>query len=572
VQDFIERRERTTFWLTLAVFVVFAVYRACVTPLWFDELFTLFIARLSSLDTFLRAMPVDNQPPLGDLLTHIALRLFGQGALAVRLPELLAYAAAGLVTYRIVRRRGTAVQALFGMALLLGANVNKIQAITARPYELMLLMTAIVFACWQIAAERERGRLLPLFGVALGIAGGVLTHHFAIIQIGVLLAAGEAMRLGQRRRLDWPMLVAVAVGLLPLLWTVEIMRQSRMLLGEPILHSAVFWARPGFASLKSYQVMVALPLLWIFLGFALLLWMVKDEAAGEGSGEMPAERTAGAKAQLDSSASSARLKSCPVTEPRHEWAAVIALTLLVPVQTVITAFATNYYLPRYAIGTSLGMALVFAWALPRLGRLRNVGQTVLALSTACFVVSVAVTLLIAQIRRPIWRPQLAGQAESPLLAEAPVGLPIVVANGLDYAPEWWYAPATLQPRLVYLYDVAYAEQKRDPLAELSLSEGQFYIPMSVQPYAPFLAAHPHFLLLAAGNARLLWLPERLADEGWRLQPIAGRGSDVLYRVDPPPAVGHPPPAVGHPPPAVGHPPPAVGQTLAIRSPKPLRSP
>jgi hypothetical protein len=213
---------------------------------------------------------------------------------------------------------------------------------------------------------------------------------------------------------------------------------------------------------------------------------------------------------------------------------------LIPVQIVITAFATNYYLARYAIGTSLGVALVFAWTLPRLGRLRNVGQPVLALSTACFVVSVAVTLLVAQIRRPIWRPELAGQAVSPLLDNAdnvPAGLPIVVANGLDYAPEWWYAPGTLQPRMVYLYDVAYAEQKRDPLAELSLSEGQFYIPMNEQPYAPYLAAHPHFLLLAAGNARLLWLPERLAHEGWSLQPIAMRGSDVLYRVDWPPAVG-----------------------------------
>ena len=571
VQDFVARRESVCLWVTLGVFAAFAVYRACVTPLWFDELFTLFIARLSSLDTFLRAMPVDNQPPLGDLLTHIALRLFGEGALAVRLPELLAYAAAGLVTYRIVRLRGTAIQALFAMALLEGANVNKIQAITARPYELMLLMTALVFACWQSAAERKQGRFLPLFGLALGVAGGVLTHHFAIIQIGVLLGAGEAARLWVRRKVDWAMLSAIAVGLLPLVWTVQIMRESRMLLGEPILHSAVFWARPGFASLKSYQMMAALPLLWIFLGVALLLW----SAAGELAAAMPVEDYAGAKAQPDLSASSARLKSCPDTSclskeihrqevkscpdtsclpeeiPQYEWAAAIALALLVPVQIVITAVATNYYLPRYAIGTALGVAVVLAWALPRLSKLRSIGEPVLALSTVCFVGSVAVTLLVAQIRRPVWRPQLALQAESPLLADAPAGLPIVVANGLDYAPEWWYAPAALQQRMVYLYDVAYAEQKRDPLAELSLSEGQFYIPMNVQPYAAYLAAHPHFLLLAAGNARLLWLPERLASEGWRLQTVATRGSDVLYRVDRQPA---------------------VGQTLAIRSQRLLRSP
>jgi hypothetical protein len=201
------------------------------------------------------------------------------------------------------------------------------------------------------------------------------------------------------------------------------------------------------------------------------------------------------------------------------------------VQIIVTALATNYYLPRYAIGTSLGLALLCAWGLARLGRMRFPAQPVLALSTVCFVISVAVTLLIAQVRRPVWRPQLARQAESPLLTAAPADLPIVLANGLDYAPEWWYAPAPLQARMVYLYDVAYAESQRDALPELSLSEGQFYIPMSVQAYAPFLAAHPHFLLLAAGNSRLLWLPGRLAHEGWSLQPIGRRGSDVLYRVD-----------------------------------------
>jgi 4-amino-4-deoxy-L-arabinose transferase-like glycosyltransferase len=325
VQDFIERRERTTFWLTLAVFVVFAFYRACVTPLWFDELFTLFIARLSSLETFLRAMPVDNQPPLGDLLTHAALRLFGDGALAVRLPELLAYAAAGWVTYRIVRLRGTAVQALFAMALLLGANVNKIQAITARPYELMLLMTALVFTCWQWAAEREGGRFLPIFGLALGVAGAVLTHHFAIIQVGVLLGAGEAARLWARRRVDWAILCAIALGMLPLTWTMEIMRQSRMLLGEPILHSAIFWARPGVASLKSYQVMVALPLLCLTAAFSTV-WILaarREAQRPATSSEAISENSAGAKAPQNPTAVSAQLKSCPVR--KHEWAAACAL-------------------------------------------------------------------------------------------------------------------------------------------------------------------------------------------------------------------------------------------------------
>ena len=85
--------------------------------------------------------------------------------------------------------------------MIMGANLTMVQAFTARPYELLIAFTALTFACWQVAASRERHRLSSLCGVAAGVAGAVLSHHFAVFHVGSFLVAGEAVRTVQRRRI-----------------------------------------------------------------------------------------------------------------------------------------------------------------------------------------------------------------------------------------------------------------------------------------------------------------------------------------------------------------------------------
>ena len=240
------RHERRYLMLTLAVFALFAAYDACTIPLWFDEFFTFFISRLPSLREMLPAIPADGQPPLQYLLAHVSLRLFGETEFALRLPGMLAYISAGFLTFRIARRHGTAIQALFALALLLGAIINMEQAHTARPYGLLIAFTALAFSCWQEAALRGQNRIIPLSGVAVGVAGASLSHHFGVIQIGLFLAAGETARILQRRKLDGWMLAAIAAGMSPLVLTLALARQSHVLLGEAILHSANFWSKPSF--------------------------------------------------------------------------------------------------------------------------------------------------------------------------------------------------------------------------------------------------------------------------------------------------------------------------------------
>ena len=139
-------------------------------PLWFDELFTFFVSRLPDLDHMFRAMPADGNPPLYHLLARVSLRLLGETSFAVRLPSILAFTAAALAVYCFVRRRRGPVLALFAMLALACSGMAKYGS-EARPYALLLAFTGLTLVSWQAATEENRPRLMPLIGVALGIAG-----------------------------------------------------------------------------------------------------------------------------------------------------------------------------------------------------------------------------------------------------------------------------------------------------------------------------------------------------------------------------------------------------------------
>lgn len=119
-----------------------------------------------------------------------------------------------------------------------------------------------------------------------------------------------------------------------------------------------------------------------------------------------------------------------------------------------------------------------------------------------------------------------------LLRHTSADLPLAVANAFDYVPDWWYSPE-LRPRIIYLADPAYAVRQRDFLPELSLVAEQRFIPVPVARYSEFVRTHQHFLLLVSGLDRLLWLPSRLTNNGWRLTWIASDGAATLYRADRP---------------------------------------
>jgi hypothetical protein len=498
----ISGHERIAALLTFALFLLSWSYQAWTAPLWFDEFFTLFISRLSSFGQMLRVMPADGQPPLQYVLTHFSLEWLGQTPFVLRLPELLAYTAAGVLTWRIIRRHGNPVQALFGCSMLMGCFVGGQAAYTARPYGLLLAFCTLTFASWQSAALRRSHRALPLCGVSIGIAGAVMSHHFGVVDVGWFLVAGEAVRFNRCRRLDGWMLAAIAAGLMPLVLTLPLAHQSQLLLGEPLAHSTNLAFRPKLEDLSFYLLLFPVSLLLLVI--VLLPLPCRDGDFNGADSQSPV--------------------------PAHEWAAAVALSLILPLQIVLGVLAIGTVATRYVICASLGIALIAAWGLPRLPLSRGRIQAALCIGTLTYLLTVAVSLVSAQIHEPVWRARAGGSSASPLLRDAGGGSPVVVASAYDYLPEWWYSQGSIRQRLIYLADVAYAVKQKDFLPELSLVDDKAIVPAPVADYAAFTQHHSSFLLLCAGEPRYIWLPARLAAAGWRLDPIARSGRDVLYRV------------------------------------------
>lgn len=491
------RHERRYLFVTLAVFLLLAGYQCVITPLWFDEFLTLFIARLPSAHAMLQAIPADGQPPLQYFLTSPVLKWFGTSALALRLPELLAYVLAGLGTWHIARRHGSPVQALFAVAAVMGGIGRKL-AYTARPYELLFVFTIFAYASWQAACHSRR-RLPALCALSLSIAGGVLSHYFGIIHIGVFLLAGETVRFLRRRQFDWPMLGAITVGMLPLIFTEGLARQSSHLLRDAIRHSTNFWARPSPLDLLGYWQMIPVALV---VGALALKYVHRPQLSDP---------------QLD--------RPTPDV-PSHEWAAVAGLCALLPIQIAIAYVATGYSLPRYAVSSSLGVALFAAWGLPRIGLLGPGIHRAMGIATIAYL---AIVPLEAGVAR-FWQP--ADDAASPVLSSADRSLPIVVASAYDYLPDWWYSTPDLRRRLIYLSDADYAIGQPDFLPELSLDAERDVVPMPTADYAAFTAEQQHFFVVCTSATRLDWTCSRLAgDHRWRMTLIAARKSDGLFRVD-----------------------------------------
>ena len=62
--------------------------------------------------------------------------------------------------------------------------------------------------------------------MSLAIAGAVMSHQFGLIHVGLFLICGETVRFIKSRRLDVPIFVAIAGGLIPLIITLPLARQS----------------------------------------------------------------------------------------------------------------------------------------------------------------------------------------------------------------------------------------------------------------------------------------------------------------------------------------------------------
>jgi hypothetical protein len=207
--------------ITAAILLVWSHFKL----LWHDEVLVLWANRVPGLQQLIRIQrfyPVSLDPLLYHAVSHAAILTFGANAFAIRFPSMFGFLLMQVCLLVFVRRiagEGAGIVALAFPSL----TPALWYAIEGKPYGMMLGLIGVVMVSWQTAARRDSKRTAALVALGLGIAFVLNSHFFGVLVIAPLCAA-EGWRTLQRRKFDFPILAAIATGMLGVLFILPFLK------------------------------------------------------------------------------------------------------------------------------------------------------------------------------------------------------------------------------------------------------------------------------------------------------------------------------------------------------------
>jgi len=447
-------------------------------PMWNDELFTYFIAQAPSLSGIWSALltGADQNPFPFYVLTRWSLALFGVNEWALRLPEMIGVWVAGLCLFHIVARQTEGLYGFVAMVFLFVTGAN-FYSYEARPYGLVLGFSALAWVLWQ-QATYGGSRKLSVLGFTVSLAAAVCCHYYAVF-VFVLLGMGELVRSMARRRVDWPIWVAMMGALSPLLFLAPLIQQART-------YSQGFWARPSLQSIPDAYAALLMPTPLLVLAVLILSGIYSLTL----SRKLDPQDTV----------------SYPLV-PLHEVAVAagfVALPIIVVLSTMLTTGAFTF---RYALPAVLGVGMLVAVAMARLFQRHAVlGVVILLLSCAGF------GMLSARNLQGTTEASL-GKVYELIGREQITSLPLVVSDAHTFMMLSHYAPRELSSRLVYLADPqASMRHLGYDTVDRGIWDLRPWFGFHIEEYSRYLDAHQKFLVYVNSGrlGSLNWLLTELA--------------------------------------------------------------
>jgi hypothetical protein len=484
----LERRSLSFLAGFVALYLLGTGASALHKALWFDELATAYLTRLSSVAELRAALAngADANPIPFYLVTRLGTLLFGEGPLVLRLPEMLGVLMMCLCVYKFVARRCPLPYAWLALLFPFLSTIWH-YAYEARPYGLMMGFCGLALLCWQWATDGRRR--LGLIGLAGSLAAGV-SCHFATVFVLVGLGLGELIRSVKLRRLDKPVWLAMG-GVVPALaaflpLTLESMkhlgRVARWAMDRNAL-SSVYWTYDFLSQGTGVALLIGLVLLGVWLYGA---------RRNEGGGD----------------------SGCAAALPAHEVAAAVGLAVTPLVVVALTALLKWPYTERYAVSSVVGFALLAAFvAYGGLGRRARMAVVLALILSISFAVQQlrGIGLLFRE-------PENAAVIQALQSVARAHSAPIVVEDEFLYFQLAYQAPAGLQSRVICLHDsVAALRYVGSDPAQALLNLGS-HAPLNMQPYNEFLRSQSRFLVWRS-NKRT-WLIPKLLEDGKRLRLVA----------------------------------------------------
>jgi hypothetical protein len=302
-----------------------SLYIATRRSFWFDEIYTILIARLGSYASIWQALAngSDVLPATYYMIVRPFDQVFGPGEIAPRMPSALAMIIGMLIVFDCARRLTDAVHGLIAFSLLT-CSFLPYYGFEARPYSLYFMLVAA--SLWLWVHGRETLTFAILFGLTFLLAFAV--HYYAPL---CLAPYGVAMILEPA---EWRTRFAkIAAGIGGVSCGALIF--LRAILGARQF-SAEFWSGPSLAKLST--VYLDFFPRGMFLLAGIMVWIA-----------------------LTSAGKQTRMLAPMSAAERTSW-----LFLLVPVAGYALAkLGTNAFYNRYLIGVLPGIVIAFTCLLWR---------------------------------------------------------------------------------------------------------------------------------------------------------------------------------------------------------------
>lgn len=310
----------------LALFyLVTSLYIAAHRVFWFDELFTLDIARLPGVATIWSALAngVDALPPAYYMLVRAFDAFFGPAEIAVRLPSAIAMVVGLLAIFDCARRLTDGLRGLIALCVAT-CSFLPYYGYEARSYAIYFMLAALALWIWTNERLSPRTQAV-LFGAALFV--GVCFHYYFVMCL-VPYFLWELLRWKPGQRPPTKLIGGIVGSIVPVLLL------SPLILSFSHKFAGGYWNRPSFLELRAIYSQIFPD--GLFLLALIAIWIVlarSGPTTGEG-----------------------------VALPSMQSAEAIGwLFLAIPLAAFVVAeWKTNAFYSRYFIGVLPGVAVAFA--------------------------------------------------------------------------------------------------------------------------------------------------------------------------------------------------------------------
>jgi len=485
--------------LILAATTVFALLLSHVTLLWEDELFSFYTATQPSAAAIIHLQlhtPFALDPLAYPLASHAAMALFGQNAFALRLPSLLGFLLMQLCIFHCVRLAFNARTAYLAALLPLCMSLFDYTA-QGRPYGMLLGEFGAVLLCWYLASSREH-RMLPLLGLAIALFAAITTHFFGVL-ILVPVFCAEVYRAIVRRKVDAPLLLAIAIGM------------SGLLADLPVRAAVLPYRAHFYSATNLHANMLGYSYVWAFGQF--FRYLAHDPQHGI---FWPVWLLLGTVLAL-----SLRETLLHHRNQMPLWVALATLGLL-PFFAMATAMtATNAYEPRYALGLAIGFSALLAIALAPLLQRTWFFYALLF----CIWGSIVPFSFVAASQQAA----VTAAQRSALQNFYPPG-PVYMAAEDCFSPDYFYATAAERGRIICLYSTYWElRQLQNDTGALTSQAMNGHTPLHFLDFAQYPAkTAPGTLWIASSHPT--WLNAALREQGFSLVPVRSGATGTLYRL------------------------------------------